>query len=154
MADMLRSMTFKVDDESDRAWRSEAQTALQAVAWALRTTVNASTKVSPANMVFKRNMLLNQAVKVNFETIKQYQENEARINNDRENKARKEFKYKVNSLCYIVKNKFECKSKLQKMAEGPFKITKVNNNGTVQIDRNGYREIIHIRRLEPHYRKT
>ena len=54
----------------------------------------------------------------------------------------------------LLKNRFERKSKLQKMAEGPFKITKVNKNGTVQINKNGYREIIHIRRLKPHYGKT
>ena len=114
MADMLRSMTFEVDDESERAWRNEAQIALQAVTWALRSTVNASTKVSPANMVFKRNMVLNQAVKVNWEAIKKYQDNKARVDNVRENKTRKEFEYKINNFCYIVKNKFERKSKLQR----------------------------------------
>ena len=48
-----------------------------------------------------------------------------------------------------MKNKFEQKRKLDKPAEGSFKIFQVFKNGTVQIDRNGYEEVLSIRRLQP-----
>jgi hypothetical protein len=33
--------------------------------------------------------------------------------------------------------------------KGPFTITRVFNNGTVQFDRNGFLETINIRRIKP-----
>ena len=34
--------------------------------------------------------------------------------------------------------------------EGPFRINKVYDKGTVKIDRNGFDEIINIRRIKPY----
>ena len=60
MADMLRTMKFTVSDESEGAWRMEVDAALQAVAWAIRSTISANTKLTPANLLFKKYMILNK----------------------------------------------------------------------------------------------
>ena len=151
MADMLRTMKFTVADDKEGTWRTEVDAALQAIAWALRTTVSAGPKYSPANMALGRDMILNQEVKVNWEAIRKYRENKAQVDNTRENEKRREHDYEVGKKCWIVKNKFERERKLDKPAEGPFEILKVYQNGTVRLDRNGYEETINIRRLKPFY---
>ena len=149
MADMLRTMTFEITTEDEKMWRAEVQAALQAVAWAIRTTVSAGTRHAPGHLIFRKDMILNRAVQVNWAAIQKHRETKAIKDNARENKNRKNYEYKINDLCYIVKNKFERKRKLDKPAEGPFKIVATYNNGTVKIDRNGYNEVINIRRLKP-----
>ena len=52
MADMLRTMKFTVANDSEGAWRTEVDSMLQAVAWALCSTVNSTTKMTPANLLF------------------------------------------------------------------------------------------------------
>ena len=149
MADMLRTMTFEVANDKEGTWRTEVDAELQAIAWVLRTTVSAGTKYSPANMALGRDIILNQEVQVNWETIKKYRESKAQVDNIRENAKLKEYVYEEGMKCWIVKNKFERKSKLDKPAEGPFKILKVYQNGNVRLNRNVYEETINIRRLKP-----
>ena len=150
MADMLQTMKFTVKDDLEGTWRTEVDTILQAVAWAIRTTVNATLKHAPVNLVFNKDMLMNNAVKVNWKAIKSQRESKAIKDNQRENVKRKQHVYREGDKCWIVKNKYERKRKLDKVAEGPFVILKVYNNGTLKIDRDGYSEVIHIRQLKPY----
>ena len=149
MADMLRTMTITVHDDLDETWRTELEAAMQAIAWALRTTVSAGIKYSPANLALGRDMILNQTVQVNWETIRNRRERKAVQDNARENTTRREYEYKEGQKCWIVKNRFERKHKLDKPAEGPFEIVQVYRNGTVKLNRNGCMEAISIRRLKP-----
>ena len=149
MADMLRTMTLKVKNDNESVWKVELEAALQAIAWAMRSTVSNGTKYSPANLTFGRDMILNEEVKINWDSIKANREKKAQIDNEKENKTRKTFQYKKGDKCWIIKNKFERKRKLDKPTEGPYFIKKVFNNGTLKIDRNGYDETINIRRLKP-----
>ena len=94
MADMLRTMKFTVSDESEGAWRMEVDAALQAVAWAIRSTVSTNTKLTPANLLFKKDMILNEEVEINWKAIRQQREAKATVDNQRENAKRKEHEYK------------------------------------------------------------
>ena len=64
-------------------------------------------------------------------------------------KPEKIFNVKKGDRCYIVKNKFKRKRKLDKPTEGPYFIKEVFNNRTLKIDCNGYIETINICRSEP-----
>ena len=57
MADMLRTMTFKVPDDKAVTWRTEVDAILQAVAWAIRSMVHAGMKYAPANLLFTKDMV-------------------------------------------------------------------------------------------------
>ena len=107
MADMLRKMTFKVADAKEGTWQTKVDAALQAIAWALRATVSAGTKYSPAKMALGREMILNQEIRVNWEAIRNYRENKALIDNNRETDKRRDHVYETGAKCWIVKNKFE-----------------------------------------------
>ena len=131
MADMLRTMTFKVANVKEGTWRTKVDAALQAIAWVLLATISAETKYPPANMALGRDMILNQEIQVNWNAIKNYCENKAQIDNNRENDKHQDYIYKIETKCWIVENKFERDCKLDKPAEGPFEILKVYQNGTV-----------------------
>jgi len=149
MAEMLRTMTFEVANESKETWRTEVDVALQSVAWALRSTVNSVTKYAPVNLAFGRDMVLNEEVRINWTAIKNHRESQAIKDNTRENKKRKEFVYEIGKKCWIVKNRIDKRRKLDQPTEGPYAIVGIYNNGTVKINRNGYDETINIRRLKP-----
>ena len=95
-------------------------------------------------------MILNNEVKVNCATSKTQRESKAVKDNQRENKRRIQHIYKERSKSWIVKSKYESSHKPDNVAEGPFLILKVYGIGTLKIDRVGYSEVIHIRRLKPY----
>ena len=150
MANMLRTVKFTVKDDREGTWETEIDTILQAVAWVLRATVGTTVKHAPANLVFNKDMILNNEVKVNQTAIKNQRESKAMKDNQRENNKRKQHTYREGGKCLIIKNKYERSRKLDKVAEGPFLILKVYGNGTLKIDRGGYSKVIHIRRLKPY----
>ena len=90
MADMLRTMTITVNNNLKETWRTELEAAMQAIAWTLRTTVSAGMKYSPANLALGCDMILNQTVQVNWETIRNQRERKAEKDNKRENTTRRE----------------------------------------------------------------
>ena len=72
-------------------------------------------------------------------------------NNNRENRARIAHGYRVNDLVMVVTRSDERKGKTEGYQHsGPFKVVKVNTNGTVVIERNNYQEPINIRRIKPY----
>lgn len=88
-------------------------------------------------------MILNKEVQVNWTAIKEHREEKAQIDNSRENDSWKEHQYTTGEKCWIVKNKYEHNQKLDKVAEGPFEILKVNKNGTLTINRDIFRDDSH-----------
>jgi hypothetical protein len=64
MGDMLRTMTFTGTD-----WFQEMQRALDAVSWAVRTTINPSIKHSPCHLAFNQDTIFCRAAKVDWEFI-------------------------------------------------------------------------------------
>lgn len=65
MANMLRTIKFTMKDDLEGTWRTEVDAILQAVAWVLRSTVGTTLRHTPANLVFNKDMILNNTVKVN-----------------------------------------------------------------------------------------
>ncbi len=59
MANMMRTMTFKVDNSKEGTWRTEIDIMLQAVAWTIHSTENTGTKYAPANLLFNKDMIQN-----------------------------------------------------------------------------------------------
>jgi transposase InsO family protein len=59
MGDMLRTMTF-----SGSNWTADMQQALDAVAWAIHTTINPTIKHSPCHLAFNQDMIFCRAVEI------------------------------------------------------------------------------------------
>jgi hypothetical protein len=148
MGDMLQTITFAGND-----WILEAQRTLDAVAWAIRTTVNPDLKYSPCHLAFQQDMLFRPAVAIDWNHVQHIHASQAKASNVKENKSRLDKQYAIGEKVLIVLDADERrdKPKLDKPTKGPFTITKVFDNGTVEINRGRYIEIINICRLKPYF---
>jgi transposase InsO family protein len=66
MGDMLYTMTFSGED-----WFKDMQRALDAVAWAVQTTINPLIKHSPCHLAFNQDMIFRCAEQVDWNNIHQ-----------------------------------------------------------------------------------
>jgi transposase InsO family protein len=148
MGDMLRTITFTGTD-----WMLEAQRTLDAVAWAIRTTINPELKYSPCHLVFSQDMLFRRAVSIDWTHVHQTRNNQTKASNNKENKARVEKLYSIGDQVLITLDADERRErpKLDRPTKGPFTITEVHNNGTITINRGRYTETINIRRVKPFF---
>ena len=96
-------------------------------------------------MIFRTQMIID------LENMKAKKRNIAQYTNTMENRVRIDHTYNVGDKFLIVIKADEIKVKLQQHTEGPYKIKKIFNNGTVKILRNTYDEIINIRHIEPYH---
>jgi hypothetical protein len=142
MGDLLQTMTFRGVD-----WYQDMQRALDAIAWAVRTTINPSIKHSPCHLAFNQDMIFRRAVSVNREAINQERQRLVAASNDRENKSRLNRQYAPGDQVLIILDTDERRSqpKMNAPTKGPFIITQVNPNGTVKINRGNVVETINIR---------
>ena len=92
-------------------------------------------------------MIINAWYITNWKYVNLKRKNEILKNNARENAHRISHEYKPGDSVFVSDT--DVKRKLARK-QGPFKITKVNNNGTVVIQRTAMvKETINIRRLHP-----
>jgi hypothetical protein len=146
MGDMLRTMTF-----SDSDWFTDLQHTLDAVAWAVRTTVNPTIKHSPCHLAFSQDMIFCHAIKVDWETINSNRQKILAASNTKENKTRTTKQYLSGDQVLIIldPDKRQSQPKMSRPTKGPYTINTVHTNGTVEINRGNFIETINIRRLKP-----
>ena len=142
VGDMLRAQSLNeyIFDEID-PWGPM----LQDVAYDIRTTYCTTTKVSPGQLVFGRDMLFNIPYKPNWEDITAQKQKEITNNTTSENKRRVNHDYKIidNVLVY----RYGIFRKLDRLFLGPFRIIQVYTDGAVRIQREIVTERIDMRRL-------
>ncbi|CAJ1960529.1 unnamed protein product [Cylindrotheca closterium] len=126
----------------------EVKRALAACNHAMRCAVStALMNNTPGETVFHRDMLLNIPVIVDLLSMQQKRQYKINENLRRQNAKRKEFDYRIGGEV-LIKNTDG--RKLDPKYRGPYPITNVYTNGTVEIQRtNAIRERINIRRLVP-----
>ena len=146
---MLRTQQFILDERE--TWIDEVHNMLQAMAWAYRTTVSTSTHHSPGELVFNRDMIMNLAITIDWATIANARRNISQRGVTRENATRLSHNYRVGERVLIIMDASERRSqrKIGEVTKGPYMILKINPNGTVEIQRDNYRETISIRRIKP-----
>ena len=121
---------------------------LQAIAWGLRTTFHTSLKTSPAQLTFGQDMVIPATYLANWKFITTTRRNRIIYDNNRENKYRIDYDYKVGDYVFITSK--DINRKLSTVKLGPFKIIQVHHNATVTIQRDSnVTERINIRRLHP-----
>ena len=69
-------------------------------------------------------------------------------NNKKENKSRTEHHYNVGDQVLIKARKY---SKHDAEYEGPYPLTKVNTNGTVNFQKGRVNDVVNIRRIKPFF---
>jgi hypothetical protein len=148
MGDMLRTMKFTGND-----WVQDLQRTLDAVAWAIRATINPVIKYSPCHLAFNQDMIFRKATTIDWQHIHNERNKITAASNSKENSSRITKEYNIGDKILLVLDADERRSqpKMDKPTRGPFIITDVHNNGTVTINRGKFTETINIRRIKPFY---
>ena len=144
LGNMLR--TFELEEEElDKARPFEPF--LSSAAYAIRSTYHTTLDATPAELVFGRNMLLPIQFKADWTAIRARRQRLMVENNQRENAKRIAHKYKQGDK--VSKTRPGILPKMQRKRDGPFVVTKVFDNGTLDILQGAVTERVNIRRVTP-----
>ncbi len=139
--------TFEVHDSDltiDNPWDG----ILSATMFALRATYHTTLQATPMQLIFGRDAMLNIKFQADWQLIKQLEQIKIHQNNMRENNKRIPHQYKVkDKVLYLIHTKAKYADNPYK---GPYEITKVNTNGTVQLCMGVIYETVNIRLLKPY----
>jgi len=144
MGDMIRSQIatrYKFADPISEM--------LSAAAYGIRATVHGTTRFTPGQLVFGRDMILRTEMEADMELVRQRRATAIAKGNLRENKRRIKYDYKQGDQVLILAGGLDPKLKLH---EGPFKVLSYNkSSGTLHIKRRNYIEPINVRRVRPYF---
>ena len=100
-------------------------------------------------LVFGRDTILNVKHEVDWAYIKSWKDKISRKNNINKNKSQREHKYKGEDKILIsVPTNLKYGTDAN---TGPFKITKVNNDGTIRIKRGCVEDMYNICNIKSYY---
>ncbi len=104
-------------------------------------------------MAFNQDMIFRRAVKVDWNIIHNERQKLVAASNYKENQSRLNKQYLPGDKILIVLDADERRSqpKMNAPTKGPFTITRVHTNGTVEITRGRVTETINIRRIKPYH---
>ena len=122
---------------------------LAAVAFATRATIHTTLNATPTQLVFGRDALLNIEFHADWESIRARKQQRINKNNAAENAKRLEHTYHINDKI-LIKN--DHSRKYGKNAySGPYRVTRVNDNGTLRYRRGNIEDTINIRNVTPYH---
>ena len=116
-------------------------------AWAIQSTAHTLLHTSPAQLVFGRDMLFDLSYLVRWKDIQDKKVQSRQDNTERENSKRVKHTYNAGDNVYL--NRDVLQRKLLPKRDGPFKILKVNTNGTVKICKGITSQTVSIIRILP-----
>ena len=121
-------------------------------AWAIRSTYHTVLKSSPGAAIFGRDMLFDIPYLEDWNAIGRRRQELVDQNTRCENARRVDFDYGLGMKVLLI-NEGKIR-KAQDRYSGPYVITEVHTNGTVQIQRETWSERLNIRRLVPYFEKN
>ena len=149
IGNMIRS--FQVQDlqispDSDFSWTG----ILQAVSFAVRSTVHTTTRATPMQLVFARDAILPIRHIADWKYIRDRKQHSINKNNLKENKTRRRHDYVVGDQV-LLKNAQSTKFGTDTYG-GPYTITSINtDNGTVKMSKGNVTDTFNLRNIVPYY---
>ena len=123
------------------------------MAYAIRSFYHQSHGHSPAQLVFGRDMFSPVSTEIDWNEIRNNKQTKINKNNIRENSKRVPHIYQKGDL--ITLKKPGILRKLAMPREGPYKVIKHNNNGSILIEKSPTNiKNVNVRRVVPYYRKN
>ena len=122
---------------------------LDNAAWAIRSTYHTVLKASPGAAIFGRDMLFDIPFVADWYKIGEHRQLLTDRSNERENKRRIDYDYKVGDKVLVIKDGILRKSE-SKYGKEPWTITTVHTNGTIRVQCGTKSERINIRRVTPY----
>ena len=121
---------------------------LAATMFATRATYHTTLHATLSQLVFGRDAILNTKFEANWNYIRERKQKIIRQNNKRENSKRIPHTYNVNDK--VLFRRDDLSKYGQDPWDGPYKISKVNNNGTVRLKMGAVYKTINIRLIKPY----
>ena len=140
------SRTFELETnylDQDDPWKG----ILSATAFVVRSTYHTTLKKTPGQLVSGRDMIFNIKHVANWEYIRHNKQKMIEKNNKAESAKRVAHSYKEGDLVLLLRG---TENKYEAPYQGPYKITKVNDNGTVCLKIGAVEKMINLRRLTPY----
>ena len=137
--------TFELEEsyiDEDVPWAG----ILAATAFAVRSTLHTTLKKTPGQLVFGRDMIFNIQHQADWELIRQRKQELINKNNQRENSKRIPHEYRVEDQV-LLRQRTE--NKMEAPYCGPYRILRVNDNGTVQMKVKAIIATFNIRNIKP-----
>eukprot|EP00644_Phytophthora_capsici_P009261 jgi/Phyca11/106938/e_gw1.13.851.1 len=117
-------------------------------AFAVRASYHSILNASPGQLIFGQDMISRQLYESNWSYMSKRHFDAILADNDKENDKRLEHFYKRgDSVMLRVPKSFRAKTK--RVADGPFTIHAVHDNGTVTLDKGSAQQQVSIRRIFP-----
>ena len=148
IANALRALNFSHPPRNEAEASERIESALQTAAYAARTALHSTMKLSPGSIAFHRDMILNIPLIVDFELLRQRRQ--ALIDKSllRANAKRIDHDYQPGEQALKIATDT---AKLDSKFTGPFPIERVHTNGTVVLRLTDHvTERINIRRIKPY----
>ena len=148
---LIRTLKLHEEDDHSQA-RDLFEDALTAVRKAINSTVHTTLNATPTQLVFGRDSFLPVSFEADWSYIANRKQRLIVQNNKRENAKRIPYDYSVGDSVRIVHDPHRKHG--DDVTKGPFVITKVNDNGTVQLrmelpSGNAKYETWNIRQIRP-----
>jgi hypothetical protein len=115
---------------------------------AIRSTYHTTLQATPCQLVFGRDMIHNIAFRANWNQIQKRKQDIINKSNQKENKSRIPYEYKVGDQLLL-----ETARILQKLSTPPYPVTNVYKNGIIRIQKGIVSERVIIRRINPFNQK-
>jgi hypothetical protein len=117
-------------------------------AFAVRASYHSILNASPGQIIFGQDMISRQLHNANWSYMSKRRFESILNENDRENEKRLEHFYQSGDHVMLRVPK-QFRRKLQAVADGPYPIREVHNNGTITIDKGAVTQRVSIRRVFP-----
>jgi hypothetical protein len=111
-------------------------------------TVHTALNASPAQIVFRRDMLFDLSFTTEHYEIKKSKQEASDANTHKENSKRINHEYKVNDQVLLDRDILQ--RKLIPKRDGPYQVVQVYSNGTLKIRKGIYVQRMSIRRCVPY----
>ena len=135
-------------DMADSVEPADIDTFIDNAAWAIRSSYHTVLKASPGAAIFGRDMLFDIPFIADWKQIGEFRQRITDRSNERENKTRVDFDYKVGEKVLIRKDGILRKAESIWEKE-PWTIKTVHTNGTIRIQCGTKSERINIWRVTP-----
>lgn len=148
MGDILRVLLHTSPPTTLESANEMIDDALSTCQHACRTAVNHTMETLPGAMAFNRDVLINIPLIANLEATQGKRQKLIDENLTRANAKRIEHNYNINDKIMMVEYD---PTKLEAKTHGPYTITRVFTNGTIQIRLSpGAHETVNVRKVYPH----
>jgi hypothetical protein len=129
---------------------------LDNAAWAIRSTYHTVLKASPGAAIFGRDMFFDIPFLADWYKIGEHRQllTDRNRNNERENKRRIDYDYKVGDKVLVIKDGIVLRKSESKFGKEPWTITTVHTNGTIRVQCGTKSKRISIRRVTPYTEDT